>query len=418
MTRKLLPKVKIEGCSLSAIKDKTGEEVGLSIRIFRGYDANGERLTPVSEVFHYDFSVSEKANISRLRKQATELIRRVARGEIIPKKEQREQAKREELERKKNPTFSEYVEKYMVSRQLELAPQTIAHMRGMFSIIGETFGEMKLAEIKPMDIREYIDGLRVKGKAFGTVSEYYSKLHTLFNKAVEDEVIEVSPMDKVKKPRKNKNESLNRDSKSFTADEVQYIFECLETEKPMHKVLIRLGIDSGCRCGEMLALRWKDINLNTGECSILHSVQYLTGEGASLTTPKNGETRSIRLSATMCKILKDWRTIQSKELQGKGLPLSEFVLHGKEGGLLTLKGAIAIARRIGERHGIKNLHLHKLRHTWATLAEQNGLDIVSISKWLGHKNLTTTMIYLHGNPNAIVHARECMDKAIYKEGSI
>ena len=85
--------------------------------------------------------------------------------------------------------------------------------------------------------------------------------------------------------------STERESKNTT-----YIFECASKEPLMWRAWIVLALDSGCRRGEIVGLKWDDIDFKTGQLTISRNAQYTAGRGIYLTTPQNRQSRAFPLN--------------------------------------------------------------------------------------------------------------------------
>ena len=82
-------------------------------------------------------------------------------------------------------------------------------------------------------------------------------------KSLTDEIIAYSPMQRMKKPKPKKDE-IKTDSKALTLEQSKRLIECLKAEPLMWRALVMLLLDSGCRRGEAVALRWENVNLKSG----------------------------------------------------------------------------------------------------------------------------------------------------------
>lgn len=145
--------------------------------------------------------------------------------------------------------------------------------------------------------------------------------------------------------------------------------------------LIRFLLLTGMRLGEALNLRWGDVNI----------------EAKSLRLPdsKTG-AKTIPLPSTGVKIL-----------QGLGAgSAAAFVFVGKSGAAAPLSGIQKIWQRIRSRAGLRDVHLHDLRHSFASVAAQSGESLYVVGKILGHKQTSTTERYAHIPVDPLMAATE------------
>lgn len=249
---------------------------------------------------------------------------------------------------------------------------------------------------------------------YPTVAKHYNVLHTFFEAAVTDEIIEFSPMQRMKKP-KPKKDDIKMESKALTLDQSKRLIECLKNEPLMWRVLVMLLLDSGCRRGEAVALRWDDVDLKTGYTQVKGNAQYTVEKGKYITTPKSGKGRMVILNQPVIAILKEWKREQTKWLLSMGLPHTGFIFTQDDGEMLNPNAPTKYLSKFGKKYNFPGLHPHTLRHTMATVSIANGADVVSISKKLGHAAPSITLnIYSHANQEAQLRANKSLEMALYK----
>lgn len=136
--------------------------------------------------------------------------------------------------------------------------------------------------------------------------------------------------------------------------------------------LVALMLATGLRCAEALALRWDDIDLQTGE------VRVRQGKG--------GKDRIVWSNVRVLDLLHDWRQRSPHAL----------VFPTKDGGPLSSRYVRASVKQYGKRAGIKlDVHPHLLRHTFATELYRRTKDIRLVQRALGHADVRHTQIYTH-----------------------
>ena len=279
-----------------------------------------------------------------------------------------------------------------------------------------------MEEITPVIVRAYITELQANGVSerngaplsYNTVAKHYNVLHTFFEAAVTDEIIEFSPMQRMKKP-KPKKDDIKMESKALTLDQSKRLIECLKNEPLMWRVLVMLLLDSGCRRGEAVALRWDDVDLKTGYTQVKGNAQYTVEKGKYITTPKSGKGRMVILNQPVIAILKEWKREQTKWLLSMGLPHTGFIFTQDDGEMLNPNAPTKYLSKFGKKYNFPGLHPHTLRHTMATVSIANGADVVSISKKLGHASPSITLnIYSHANQEAQLRANKSLEMALYK----
>lgn len=164
---------------------------------------------------------------------------------------------------------------------------------------------------------------------------------------------------------------------------------------------------TGCRRGEMLGLRWQDVDLDAGLVSIRQQVIPLTKangkgrEGRVVARTKNGDARVIELDRRTVTMLRSWKARQSEEKLLLGVAYQDHgLVFARPDGLPFHPEAFSktFDRRIRQPRfeSLPIIRMHDLRHTWATLALKAGVDVKVVSERLGHSSAVITWsIYQH-----------------------
>lgn len=158
---------------------------------------------------------------------------------------------------------------------------------------------------------------------------------------------------------------------------------------------------TGCRRGEVLGLRWKDVKLDDGFASIRQTITRVGPEVVIAFGSKTGEARRVELDQQTVAVLRSWRAVQAAEQIAMGPGWHDIGL------VFTLpdgrpyhpdRYSREFDKRI-ERHSLPRIRLHDLRHTWATLALQAGVPAKVVAERLGHASTRITLdIYPHVTP--------------------
>jgi integrase len=217
-----------------------------------------------------------------------------------------------------------------------------------------------LSEITSKTIEKY----RLKRKADGvspsTINRELACLKTCFSKAVEWEKTETNPARTVKKFR----EPHSRE-RILTADESRRL---IAAASPALRPVLIVALNTGMRRGEILSLRWKDVDFVKGLILIVDS--------------KSGKSRTVPMNALIFETLSAMRRAEG------------YIFDNPETGthVLGIRTAFLGACR---RAGIKGVRFHDLRHTAASRMVESGVDLVTVSKILGHASIQMTMRYAH-----------------------
>ena len=229
--------------------------------------------------------------------------------------------------------------------------------------------------------------------------------------AYRNDVIDRNPMDKVERPKPRKDEIKAQGAEAYTADEVRYIWDCLEKEPLKWRVLVRLLIDTGMRRGECCALRWENVDFEENTVTISGNLCYTPEKGVYLDTPKNGRSRTVDIDPGIMAMLQ-----QLRQEQAQGC-ISSFVF-SQDGSPEPIhpQSPTRYLKKFSERYGVSALHPHKLRHSFASIAITSGADIASVSEKLGHTDKAVTLrMYTHSDRNSMKKASQIFRDAINKK---
>lgn len=139
--------------------------------------------------------------------------------------------------------------------------------------------------------------------------------------------------------------------------------DCLNNEPLKWKALIMFAIDSGCRRGEIVGLRWEEIDFKTGKVNICRNAQYTAGKGTYISTTKNRKNRVIYLNRPVLTVLAEWKRQQALLHFGQGIPLNGFCFTQDNGKMMNPQAPTSYLTRFGKKYNLPGIHPHALRHT-------------------------------------------------------
>ena len=353
---------------------------------------------------------SQKAIDRELTRVAAEFERQVKAGEVITRAEKREQQHRYAMEEAQIKTFRQYCEMvFMPALEIRCAENTRESYAGNLRIwIYPAVGEIKLPEITAAQISALLLSMQSQGKAHGTVVKAYTVLQAVFKMAFMSDVIERNPMDKVERPRPRKGEKKEAAANAYTAKELQHILSCLNDEPLKWRTMVQLLADTGMRRGECCGLQWKDIDFQQNTITISGNLCYTKTKGVYMDTPKNGKSRTVDVDPQVIALLRQLRQEQARHAMSKWVFTqddSPEVMHPQS--------PTHYLKMFSKRYGISDLHPHKLRHSFASVAITNGADIASVSEKLGHTDKAVTLrMYTHADQESIKKASQIFRDAV------
>lgn len=272
--------------------------------------------------------------------------------------------------------------------------------------IMRTFEDSLVAAITPADVDAFETKLRAGGLSHGTRVKYLSVLSMVLEHAKTLGAIERSPMADRRRAKRRR-----RRQEGISVYDFETVEKIAREAGGMMGELIRLAALTGLRQGELLALRWRDVDFNAP--SITTRRAYTPGFGEDV--PKSGKARSVPLSRQAAAVLT--RVRQRGEFVGssdlvfgrtsgnrkpkKGRPIMWTHLDGS-----TVRRAYAVARDKVVANGaredvvVQSLRFHDLRHTFGSRCAAQGIPLVNIKEYMGHGSISTTMVYVHFMPRA------------------
>lgn len=361
---------------------------------------------------------SQRSIDNQLKKVSSKFEADCLAGLVKNRQEVREEQKKQNLESAKIETVKQYGERvFMATKKIQCAENTRAYYQEMLDDhIYPAFGDIKLSDITSAMLSSFFVGKQGSSIAFSTVKGIYTTFNQLLKMAYFNDMIQVNPMDKVTRPKQDKSGLQKKSVDFYTKEEVSYIMDCLKCEPLKWQVFINMLIDTGCRRGEVCAVRWRDINFSDFSVAIEGNLCYTAEKGVYLDTPKTGKFRNVFISQYTAGLLKELKKQQSDDTERRKKRLakdhmeqdpekvseSEYVFTQK--GYTTPMHPQAPNRyfkKLETKYGIKAFHPHKLRHTFASIAITNGADIASVSEVLGHSDKATTLrMYTHADQEA------------------
>lgn len=241
-----------------------------------------------------------------------------------------------------------------------------------------------------------------------TISKYHRLISSMLEKAVKWQIIMYNPCRRVETPKVQRKET-----KCLDDEETARLIDCLRGEPLKYQAMIITLLYSGMRRGELCGLEWSDIDFKSGLININKSSLYTSGRGVYDDTTKNESSkRVIKIPPLVLNVLKQHKREQTLErlklgdawegtnkvfTQWNGKPIHPDTVSGWFSGFL-------------KRHRLPHISVHGLRHTNATLLIAGGSDLRTISKRLGHSNMSTTAnIYTHAIQSADERAAQLLD---------
>lgn len=313
-------------------------------------------------------------------------------------------------------TLNEMFEFYISNKRhkgRKLSERTTYNYKAMYKlhISNSILGNMKITDIKKINITHFYEQLQEKGISYGTVCFYHKLLSSVFNMAVDNELIRNNPTQRtleVVGGSHQKREALTRNQQEGFLAYLQ------QNDRDMYRKVMFL-IGTMCRVSEFAGLTWEDIDMKNRIITIDHQLQYLKSGnekfGYHIRPTKNKHVRKIPMTDEIYEVLSELHKfffILRKEycVDGK----KDFLFYTKSGSLLNdvsfnheLKKAVEKYNETAE-YKIDKISAHVLRHTGCTRDAEDGMDIKVLQYLMGHSNTQiTNNVYNHVNEERAVN---------------
>lgn len=302
-------------------------------------------------------------------------------------------------------TFADFCTQYLEIKKNSLSPQTYNfYSKVIEEELMPMFARLKMKDLRTYHIQQFIqylanDKKRLDGQdgkiAASTVKRYATVLRSIVGMAYKLEYIEedIGRSRRIEFPKEE-----TKEVEVFTLEEVENILNALESE-PWHiRAVIEVALFTGCRRGEIVGLKWADIDFENQRISVKRSIYKLSDGKAREKEPKSKTSiRTISIPERLCKTLTEYRLQQNRHIAylGDSWKNLDYVFTEEDGYVMNPQTPTKQFDHFLKRHGIRHLKFHGLRHTSATMLLANGCDIKTVSARLGHADITTTNIYVH-----------------------
>ena len=321
-------------------------------------------------------------------------------------------------------TFADFCVQYLEVKKNTLSPQTYNfYSKVIDEELMPMFARLKMKDLRTYHIQQFVQYLatekkrldgREGGIAASTVKRYTTVLRSIVTMAYKLEYIEddIGRSRRIEFPKEE-----TKEVEAFTLEEVGEILKALESE-PWHiRAVIEVALFTGCRRGEIVGLKWADIDFENQRLSVKRSIYKLSDGKAREKEPKSKcSIRTISIPERLCKTLTEYRLQQNRHIAylGDGWRNLDYVFTEEDGYVMNPQTPTKQFDHFLKRHDIRHLKFHGLRHTSATMLLANGCDIKTVSSRLGHADIGTTNIYVHFLESTDRMAAQTFDRLLKK----
>ena len=259
--------------------------------------------------------------------------------------------------------------------------------------IKPNIGKIPLEKLTSLELQKFYKKLLEKGRVDRLESKHQSKglsaktvrnIHQIISSAMklaqEQKLISTNPADGCALPRLE-----HREMQTLPVEQLQSFLR--EARDSGVFELYYLELATGLRRGELLGLKWEDIDLERGDLRVRRQIARINGEVVEAPLKTKNAYRTLPLAEDTIGVL---------EAQRKKTGSSQWVFPSTTGGPISPDSVLHMLHRVLKRAGLPRVRFHDLRHTFATLALQNGVDVKTVSGMLGHFSAGFTLdTYAH-----------------------
>jgi integrase len=347
-------------------KDKTGEIVGYRGSITVGWkDGRQDRRY---------FSAKTRDEVRALIQQASL------------------DAKRGMLANAGSLTFGAYLDAWLEHKTRETRATTVASYRGIVNAhLRPILGNHRLDKLQPVHVDHLHKTMLEKGVSRRTVQYAHVLMHGALQHAVQRELLPRNVASAVRAPAMQR-----REMRVWTPEEATRFLENIKRHRLY--AMFYLALTTGMRRGELLGLRWADVNLENARLRVRSSLVELNNKLVFSEPKTQASKRTITLAHDAVRVLEEHHESQrlERERQGSRWQDHDLVFPSESGTPMNSGNLVRMFKRLARAAGVPEIRIHDLRHTHASLLALNGVSPKVIADRLGHTNVGFTLqVYTH-----------------------
>lgn len=396
--------------SITPRKNKAGEIISYTIRVYRGYDINGNRLKPYTMTWKPDSGMTDRQIQKELQRQSLEFEKQCESGEAATS----------------NIKLGDFCKTYLEIISTTLSPTTVDTYKSQIEkLIIPALGHLKLKNITPAHVQRFIQELSTMPKetragdnctngstlSAATVRRRLNVLQSILRQAVKLRIIPESPasaakltLPKIKRPK----------VEIFSKQEAAEMLSCLEKEDLQFQTLIQLAIFTGARRGELVALKFSDIDFAQQKLTIERAAIKVKGKETQIKPPKDYEVRTVTINQSCIELVQMLQIEKMNEARRLGSQWKgeDWLFTQWNGEIMNPQTPTKQFKKFLAKYKLKHRKFHALRHTSATLLLYGGVSIKQVQGRLGHGDIETTNKYLHIIEEADVEAANILSSML------
>lgn len=312
-------------------------------------------------------------------------------------------------------TVGEYLTEWLETVRPRLQPTTHTRYEQLMRLqVTPELGKVKLSKLTPHQVQKLYATWRERGLSATSVKHLHTVLHGALAQAVKWDYLARNPTDLVVKPKMG-----TREMKTLTREQVDRFLEVAKGDRL--EALYLLAVSTGMRQGELLALRWTNVDLERGTLQVRGTMQP-TPDGLRISQPKTkASKRRLQLAPLATDALRKHKSEQNGERLKLGPAWADLDLvfpnrvgQPMRAGDLLKRSFHPLLRQAG----LPRMRFHEIRHSAASLHLEAGTPVKVVSEMLGHGSIGITLdTYAHVMPSMQDRAAEVANDILSGAGS-
>lgn len=313
------------------------------------------------------------------------------------------------------------LDEWLPAKRSSLRSSTANSYERMIELyVRPTLGAVELAQVDGAMLNALYERLLTTGRTetrrklgAGLSPKTVRNVHGMLTKAFGDAVrwgrVQRNPCDAADPPRGQSPEM-----KAWTGDQLRTFITSVLDHR--WSAIWSLLATTGMRRGEILGLRWSDVDLDAGALTI-RSTRIRYGNTIEASTPKTARgNRTVALGPNVVANLRSWRKAQTEQrlVMGAGWQnVDDLVVTVADGSAPNPEAFSNTFRKLAERAALPNIRLHDIRHSYATAALADGVPVKVVSQRIGHADVGVTLkVYAHVMPGDDISAAVRADRLL------
>lgn len=286
--------------------------------------------------------------------------------------------------------LSEFSKEYFQFVQDNLSKKYLKDIKTTFKKLTESTGDIPLQKVTNRLIEQFISDVFKASKH--QARKHYATLRSAFNKSITWDYLSANPITGIKSPKVPQNNPSFIDEREL--NQILSFVECNEL-----KDIYVLAFHTGMRLGEIINLQWNQVQFDERIIRVINSEEFTTKGKKERVIPINNNLYSL-LHNRLPKVI---------DIQGKDYVFNKngFRFNGD---YVSKKFKKAVRDAAKEFSISSKLHLHDLRHSFASNLAKNGVSLFIIKELLGHKDFKTTQIYAHLTIDSLRNAVKVLER--------